>query len=96
MRTIGNIVANQLINIYKQMELQRPFFMRGKNVANVCAKFVVTGLKQDQNTKLKMSHSLNSVKSASLEMEMRSKLRTFFMKPLTQLFATNLGGFTNQ
>ncbi len=91
MRTIGNIVANQLINIYKQMELHSPFLMRGKDVANVCAKFVVTGLKQDQNTKLKMSHSPNSVKSAKLKMKIWSKLRTFFMKHIYPIVWNKFG-----
>jgi hypothetical protein len=91
LRTIGNIVANQLINIYKQMELHHPFLMRGKDVANVCAKFMVTGLKQDQNTKLKMSHSSKSVKSAKLDMEMQSKLRTFFMKHIYPIVRNKFG-----
>ena len=54
--------------------------MRGKDVANVCSNFVVTGLKQDLNTKLKMSHSPKNHKSALLEMEMRSKFRGIFRK----------------
>ena len=78
--SIGAFIANELIDIYKQMELHRSFLMRGKDVANVCANFVVTGLKQDLNTKLKMSHSPKNSKSAPLEMEMRSKLRGIFMK----------------
>jgi len=78
--TIGNIIANKLIKISNQMELHRCFLMRGKDVANLCANSVVTGLKQDLNTKLKMSHSPKNHKSASLEMEMQSKLRGIFMK----------------
>ena len=79
--SIGAFISNELIDIYKQMELHwRSFLMRGKDVANVCANFVVTGLKQDLNTKLKMSHSPKNCKSAPLEMEMRSKLRGIFMK----------------
>jgi hypothetical protein len=46
----------------------------GKQVANVCANFVVTDLKENNNTKLKMSHSPMSDHSALFEMEMRSKL----------------------
>ncbi len=61
------------------MELHCSFLMRGKDVANVCANFVVTGLKQVLNTKLKMSHLPKNQKSAHLEMEMRSKLRGIFM-----------------
>jgi hypothetical protein len=56
------------------MEKHHPFFMRGKQVAKVCANFVVTGLKEDYDTKLKMSHSPMSDHSALFEMEMRSKL----------------------
>ena len=78
--SIGAFISYELIDIYKQMELHRSFLMRGKDVANVCANFVVTGLKQDLNTKLKMSHSPKNCKSAPLEMEMRSKLRGIFMK----------------
>jgi hypothetical protein len=52
--------------------------MQGKEVANVCANFVVTGFKEDSNTKLKMTHSPKDDKSAILEMEMRSKLRCIF------------------
>ncbi len=77
--SIGAFIANELIDIYKQMELHRSFLMRGKDVAKVCANFVVTGLKQDLITKLKMSHSSKNCKSAPLEMEMRSKLRGIFM-----------------
>ena len=45
--TIGTFITTELLNIYKQMELHRCFLMRGKDVANVCSNFVVTGLKQD-------------------------------------------------
>ncbi len=78
--SIGAFISYELIYIYKQMELHCSFLMRGKDVANVCANFVVTGLKQDLNTKLKMSHSPKNCKSAPLEMEMRSKIRGIFMK----------------
>ena len=79
-RYYWKMIANELIKIYNQMKLHRCFLMRGKDVANLCANFVVTGLKQDLNTKLKMLHSPKNHKSASLEMEMRSKLRGIFMK----------------
>ena len=61
------------------MERHQPFLMRGKQVANVCANFVVTGLKEDQNTKLKMSHSPKNTGTALVEMEMHSKLRAMFL-----------------
>jgi len=65
--------------------------MRGKDVANVCLNFVVTGLKQDLNTKLKMSHSPKNHKSALLEMEMRSKLRGIFMKHVYPIVRNEFG-----
>lgn len=71
--TVCKIISNELLKIYNQMALHRCFLMRGKDVANVCSNFVVTGLKQDLNNKLKMTHSLNNHKSALMEMEMRSK-----------------------
>ena len=71
-------ISLELLLIYNQMELHRCFLMRGKDVANVCSNFVVTGLKQDLNTKLKMAHSPKNHNSALLEMEMRSKLRGIF------------------
>jgi hypothetical protein len=55
------------------------------------AKFVVSELKQDQNTKLKMSHSHKSVESVKLEMEMRSKLRTYFMKHIYPIVRNEFG-----
>ena len=89
--TIGKIIANELIKIYNQMEFHRCFLMRGKDVANLCANFVVTGLKQDLNTKLKMSHSPKNHKPASLEMEMRSKLRGIFMKHVYPIVQNEFG-----
>ena len=73
--TIGKIISNELFKLYNQMELHRYFLMRGNNVANVCSNVVVTGLKQDLSTKLKMSHTPKNLKSAFLEMKMQSKLR---------------------
>ena len=57
------------------MELHRPYLLRGKDVTNVCANFVVTGLKEDLNTKLKMTHAAKYERFAHLDMEMRAKLR---------------------
>jgi hypothetical protein len=54
------------------MESHRPLLIRGKQVANVCAKFVFTGLKEDQNTKLKMLHAPKNEHTALMEIEMRS------------------------
>ena len=55
-------------------------FNERKAVANVCVNFVVTGLKEDQNTKLKMSHSPKNTGTALVETEMRSKLWAMFLK----------------
>jgi len=78
--SVSKNISHELLKIYNQMELHRCFLMRGKDVANVSSNFVVTGLKQDLNTKLKMSHSPKNHKSALLEMEMRSKFRGIFRK----------------
>ncbi len=46
------------------MEKHCPFSMQGKEVANVCANFVVTGFKEDDNTKMKVTHLSKGDKSA--------------------------------
>jgi hypothetical protein len=94
--TIGENIANELIKIDNQMELHRCFLMRGKDVANLCANLGVTELKQDLNTKLKMLHSPKNHKSASLAMEMRSKLRGIFMKHVYPVVQNEFGGYLNQ
>jgi hypothetical protein len=65
--------------------------MRGKDVANVCSNFVVTGLKQDLNTKLKMAHSPKNHNSALLEMKMRSKLRGIFRNHVYPIVRNEFG-----
>ena len=60
------------------MELHRPYLLRGKEVTNVCANFVVTGLTEDLNTKLKMTHTAKCERVAHLDMEMRAKMRGIF------------------
>jgi hypothetical protein len=77
------------------MESCCPFLMRGQDVVNVCANFVVTGLKQDQNTKLKKSHSPKNQKSAKLEMEIQSRLRGIFMKHIYPVVWNELGWLLN-
>ncbi len=72
-KSIPNQIGLELLSIYNQMESHCPFFVRGKQVANVCANFVVSGLKEDQNTKLKMSHAPKNERTALMEKEMRSK-----------------------
>jgi hypothetical protein len=46
----------ELYNVYCEMEVTRSFLKHGASVANVCSNFVVTGLKEDNNTKLLMPH----------------------------------------
>jgi hypothetical protein len=65
--------------------------MRGKQVANVCANFVVTGLKEDNNTNLKMSHSPLSDHSALFEMKMRSKIRGILYRHIYPLVKYEFG-----
>ena len=67
------------------MEKHRPFLKRGVDVANVCANFVVTGIKQDNNTKLKMTHSPVSHRNAFPELQMREKLCGLFIKHIYPL-----------
>ncbi len=50
------------------MEKHCPFLKCGV-AANVCANFVITGIKLDINTKLKMTHSPKSPKNAYPEMQ---------------------------
>jgi hypothetical protein len=69
-QSLSSRTTSELMLCFNQMELHRPFLQRGKEVANVCANFVVTGLKEDQNTKLKMTHSPKKQSSANLDMEM--------------------------
>jgi hypothetical protein len=76
-KSIPDRIGSELLATSKLMEQHLPFLVRGKQVANLCANFVVTGLKEDQNMKLKMSHAPKNERSAFLELEMRSKLRGF-------------------
>jgi hypothetical protein len=43
--------GHELLLIYQEMERHRPFLTRGKQVANVCANFVVTGLREKIKTR---------------------------------------------
>jgi hypothetical protein len=92
-KSIPDRIGSELLATYKQMEQHQPFLVRGKQVANVCADFVVTGLKEDQNTKLKMSHAPKNECSAFLELEMRSKLRGLFMKHIYLTIKSEFGWF---
>ena len=89
--SVSKIISHELLKIYNQMELHRCFLMRGKDVANVCTNFVVTGLKQDLNTKLKMLHSPKNHKSAMLDMEIHSKLRGIFRKHVYPIVRNEFG-----
>ena len=73
------------------MEKYRPFLLRDVDVANVCANFVVTGVKQDNNTKLKMPHSPKSVQQAYPELKMREKLRGMFRNHIYPLVKQEFG-----
>lgn len=67
-------------NIYKEMKKHCPFLqVIGVDVVNVCANFVVTGIKQDNNTKLKMPHSHKSEEHVPLEMKMQKRLREILL-----------------
>ncbi len=78
-KIMPNQIGLELLSIYNQMESPCSFLVKGKQVANVCANFVVSGLKEDHNTKLKMSHAPKSERTALMEMEMRCKLQALFM-----------------
>jgi hypothetical protein len=56
-QNLPHIVPPELLAIFRQIEKHCPFSTQGKEVANVCANFVVTCFKEDNNTKLKMTHS---------------------------------------
>ena len=62
------------------MEKYREFLQRGKEVANVCGNFVVTGFKSDLNTKLYMTHNASSVEHAFPEMQVRLRLKRRFLR----------------
>ncbi len=51
----------------------------------------MTGLKEDRNTKLKMSHAPKNECSAFLELEMKSKLRGLFMKHIYPTIKSEFG-----
>ena len=55
--SIPSNITHELLLMCDELEELCPFLLRGIDVANVCTNFVVTGLKEDQNTKLKMTHS---------------------------------------
>ena len=48
-KSLHSTFTDELLLVYNQMELHRPYLLRGKEVTNVCANFVVTGLKEDLN-----------------------------------------------
>ncbi len=58
---------------------------------NVCANFIIIGLKEDNNTKLKMGHSPKSSCSSLFEMEMRSKLQGVFLRHIYPLVQYEFG-----
>jgi len=57
---------------------------------------VVTGLKEDLNTKLKMTHTAKSERSAHLDMEMREKLQGIFIKRIFPIVVQEFGWLFEQ
>jgi len=90
-KSLHSKFTDELLLVYNQMELYRPYLLRGKEVTNVCANFVVTGLKEDLNTKLKMTHTSKCDRSAHLDMEMRAKLRGIFLKHIYPIVVQEFG-----
>jgi hypothetical protein len=84
-------LQSELLAIYHQMEIHRQFLMQGKEVANVCANFVVTTCKEDLNTNLKMTNSPKDDTSALYDMEMRSKLRSILKKHIYSIVKYEFG-----
>ena len=84
---------SELMLVYKEIEKCHEFLTRGNDVANVCANFAVTGLKEDNNTKLLMTHvpKHKGEKPPFREMHMRSKLRSIFMKKIYPLVKQEFG-----
>ena len=73
-------ISRELVNCYMDMEKYREFLQRGKEVANVCGNFVVTGFKSDLNTKLYMTHNASSTEHAFPEMQVRLRLKRLFLR----------------
>ena len=74
------MVTTELTRCYAEMEKYREFLLRGKEVANVCGNFVVTGFKCDLNTKLYMPHNPKSADVAFPEIQVRLKLKRLFLR----------------
>ena len=89
-------ISAELYNIYRQMEMYQPFLLRDVDVANVCANFVVTGVKQDNDTKLKMPHLPKSEKHAYPEMKMRENCKVSLGITFIHLSSRSLGGYLIQ
>ena len=73
-------VMIELENVYDEMERCRTFLKRGDGVANVCEFFAATGLKEDLNTKISMTHAFKKEDLGVPDQEMRAKLRSIFKK----------------
>ncbi len=80
-----------MLAVYHQMEKHFSFLMRGTQVGDFYTNFIVTGLKEDINTKLKIAHSPKLDKSAFFEMEMRSKPRGMFFRHIYPLVMSLAG-----
>ncbi len=90
-KSLHSTFTGELLLVYNQMELHQPYLLRGKEVANICANFVMTGLKEDLNTKLKMTHTSKCERFAHLEMEMRAKLRGIFINHIDPIVVQEFG-----
>jgi hypothetical protein len=84
-------VMIELKNVYDEMERCRAFLKRGDGVANVCAFFAVTGLKEDLNTKVSMTHVHKKEALGVPEQEMRAKLRSIFKKHIYPIVKKEFG-----
>ena len=73
-------ISSELVGCYREMERCREFLQRGKEVANVCGNFVVTGFKQDLNTKLYMTHHSKAPEIAFPELQVRARLKRLFLR----------------
>ena len=88
---ISQATLDELMLVYKQIKEIRNFLVRGKEVANVCVNFAVTGLKQDNNTKLLMPHHPKKDMIAFQEQQMRMKLKSSFEKRIYPIVKHEFG-----
>ena len=88
--------CRELINIYRELDVLRPFLQRGVGVANVCANFVATGFKCDQNTRQCLVHNPacghdGSDESIRRVRETWNKLQTMYTKHVHAIAMDSFG-----